>query len=90
MFKIQRRQCATCIYRADSPLDVAALEAAIRDPRMPGHFAGHRVCHHSEDACCAGFWARHKDDFDAGQIAQRLRLAVLVDDDTMEEEKNGD
>jgi len=86
MLRVQRKQCATCIYRPDSPLDLAQLEAAIADPRMAGHFKGHRVCHHSEDAVCAGFWARHKNHFDGGQLAQRLGRVQLVDDDTMEEQ----
>ncbi len=29
--KIRDRQCATCIYRPDSPLDLPAVEDAIRD-----------------------------------------------------------
>ena len=83
MLRVQRKQCATCIYRSDSPLDLKQLEAQIADPRMEGHFKGHRVCHHSKDAVCAGFWARHKDDFDVGQLAQRLNMVQLVDDDTI-------
>jgi hypothetical protein len=81
--RVQRRQCDTCIYRKDSPLDLKKLEAQIADPHMPGHFKGSRICHHSKDAVCAGFWRRHKDDFDAGQLAQRLGLVELVDDDTL-------
>ena len=61
--------CRTCIYRPRSPLDLAALEAAVADGY--GGFKGHRVCHHSASACCAGFWRRHRDKFAAGQIAQR-------------------
>jgi hypothetical protein len=78
--RVQARQCATCIYWPDSPLDLAALEAAIADPRMPGHFAGFRICHHAGDAavCCRGFWDRHRDAFDAGQIAQRLGRVQFV------------
>jgi len=42
-FEVQARQCATCIYRKDSPLDLAQLEAQIADgygrvqelPRLP-------------------------------------------------------
>ena len=74
-FLVQARPCATCIYRPDSALDLAALEAVIADPQMGGYFAGYRACHHSPDAsgiCCAGFWARHKDHFTLGQLAQRL------------------
>ena len=80
-FKVQRRLCATCIYRPDSTLDLAKLEADVRDPHMG--FKGHRVCHHSKDACCRGFWNAHKDAFAAGQIAQRLGLVVFVDDDVL-------
>jgi hypothetical protein len=77
--RVQKRPCRTCIYREVSPLDLAKLEAAARD-QYPG-FKGHRIFHHSDDACCRGFWNRHKDDFAAGQIAQRLSLVEYVTDD---------
>jgi hypothetical protein len=80
-FRVQRRMCATCIYRPDSALDLARLEAQVADPVQPGFFRGHRVCHHSASACCRGFWEAHKDDFQAGQIAQRLNVVEFVDDD---------
>ena len=81
MLRVQRRMCVTCIYRDDSPLNIKALEARIRDPY--GGFSGYRVCHHSNDACCRGFWNRHKWEFALGQIAQRLKLVEYVDDDTL-------
>jgi hypothetical protein len=71
-FDVQAKPCTTCIYSAKSPLDLARLEAEIADPHMPGYFTGHRVCHHSDHACCAGFWRRYKDRFTLGQLAQRL------------------
>lgn len=77
MLKVQRRMCATCIYRPDSPLDLKSLEDAVRDPHIG--FKGHRICHHSKDVCCRGFWEAHKDEFPAGQIAQRLNLVEFVD-----------
>jgi hypothetical protein len=78
-FRVQRRRCATCIYCRDSPLDLAALEREVRDPH--GGFRGWRICHHSEGACCRGFWDRHRDEFAAGQVAARLGLVELVDED---------
>ncbi len=78
---VQAQQCTTCIYRADSALDIANLESAIADPRMPGHFVKFRACHHAPDAAavvCRGFWNRHKDDFDGGQLAQRLNAVRFV------------
>jgi|HubBroStandDraft_2_1064218.scaffolds.fasta_scaffold1632972_1 hypothetical protein len=78
MLRVQRKACATCVYRDDSPLNVQALEARVRDPH--GGFSGYRVCHHSKDACCRGFWNRHKWEFQLGQIAQRLKLVEYVDD----------
>ena len=62
------RQCATCIYRPDSPLRerLPALEAEIADPIMPDHFRGARACHSESwpatDVICAGFAERHGDD----------------------------
>ena len=79
MFKVQRKSCATCIYRKDSRLDIAKLENDVRDEYMG--FKGYRVCHHSKDVCCRGFWNRHKWEFAAGQIAQRLGLVEFVSED---------
>jgi len=84
MLKVQRRQCASCIYRKDCSLDLRALEAQIADPRLRGHFRGYRACHHAPDRAkvvCRGFWTRHRDHFDAGQIAQRLHLVEFVEVD---------
>jgi len=81
MFAVQDKQCATCIYRKNSPLDLKVLEAQIADPKMEGFFIGYRICHHSKTACCRGFWNRHKDKFTMGQIAQRLGLVKFVKDD---------
>jgi len=79
MLEVQQKQCATCIYRPDSTLDLKRLEDQIRDPYIG--FKGHRVCHHSDTACCRGFWNRHKDAFTLGQIAQRLGLVKFVNHD---------
>ncbi len=78
-FKVQRRMCETCIYRPGVRVDLAKLEDEVRD-RFIG-FKSHRVCHSAPDSsgvCCRGFWNRHKDEFQAGQIAQRLGRVVLV------------
>ncbi len=77
-FKVQKKACATCIYRKDSPLDLKKLEADVADNY--GGFKGHRICHHSKDACCRGFWNRHKDEFQLGQVAQRLNLVTFVNE----------
>jgi hypothetical protein len=82
MLRVQSKKCATCIYRKDSPLDLAKLEGAIADKY--GGFTGHRICHHSKDAVCSGFWAKHKDKFALGQVAQRLNLVEKVNDDTLD------
>lgn len=78
---MQKRMCATCIYRPDSPLSLKKLENDVRDKYIG--FKGHRICHHSKDACCRGFWEHHKDKFAMGQIAQRLNMVVFVEDDTL-------
>ena len=79
--RVQKRQCATCIYHPGSPLELELLEAEVRDEHLG--FRAHRICHHSADAVCRGFWNRHKDAFALGQIAQRLGLVAFVDDDTL-------
>jgi hypothetical protein len=80
-FRVQRRMCDTCIYRSDCPLELAMLEEQVRDPHIG--FRSYRVCHHSDDVCCRGFWNAHKDEFPVGQIAQRLGLVELVDVDLL-------
>ena len=89
--KVQRRLCATCIYRPDSPLDLQKLEEDVADPKMEGHFKGFRECHHAKrgsKVCCRGFWNEHRDHFDAGQIAQRLKIVRFVDVDVMPDSTN--
>lgn len=84
--KVQQRMCSSCIYRPDSPLDLAKLEAQVADPLMTGYFKGFRECHHAKKGsgvCCRGFWEAHKDDFTAGQLAQRLGLVQFVDVDVL-------
>ncbi len=80
-FRVQKHMCSTCIYRSDSTLNLESLEDAVRDPYVG--FKGHRICHHSDDVCCHGFWKRHKDSFSLGQIAQRLGIVEFVDIDTL-------
>lgn len=82
-FEVQRAACSTCIYRKDSPLDVKALEAACADGH--GGFKSFRICHHSATACCRGFWNRHKNRFQLGQVAQRLNAVLFVRHDTLKE-----
>lgn len=84
-FKVQRKFCATCIYRPDSTLDLAKLEEQVKDSFIG--YKGFRICHHSRSACCRGFWNAHKDEFASGQIAQRLNLVVWVDEDVLNERR---
>ncbi len=76
MLHVQKKACSTCIYRKDSPFDLKMLESQAADNY--GGFKGHRICHHSKNVCCRGFWNRHKDKFALGQIAQRLGLVKFV------------
>lgn len=78
-FKVQSKSCATCIYRKDMHFDIEKLENDVRDNY--GGFKGHRICHHSKDVCCRGFWNRRKNEFPMGQIAQRLGLVKFVKED---------
>lgn len=83
MLKVQRTQCQSCIYLTPSPLDLQRLEAEIADPHMEGHFSSYRICHHSTDVCCRGFFDRHAQDCTPIQIAQRLGLVEFVEVDTL-------
>lgn len=82
-FEVMIRQCKTCIYHPNwrgTPVEM--LEDQVRDKYIG--FARFRACHsqpHGKKACCRGFWNRHKDEFAAGQIAQRLKLVRFVEPD---------
>lgn len=84
MFRVRASQCSTCIYKDTCPLDIEELEAQIADGY--GGFTTHRQCHHTSKtpACCNGFWTRHKDKFQAGQLAQRLNGVEFVTTDELE------
>jgi hypothetical protein len=78
--KVQARSCSTCIYRKDwHGTPVKELEAQVADGY--GGFVGSRICHHSHDVTCRGFWNRNRDKFAAGQIAQRLGCVEFVEVD---------
>jgi hypothetical protein len=84
MFQVMRRQCKTCIYRKSwCGTPVKQLEDQVREKhRGATGFKGHRICHSQKrggEACCRGFWNRHKDRFSAGQIAQRLNWVEFVE-----------
>ena len=89
--KVAGKQCASCIYRPNSPLNLKKLEAQVADPYIEGFFKGHRICHHfqndSRQVCCRGFWDRHKDSFALGQIAQRLGFVEMIATETHEGSK---
>ena len=80
-FRVQAKQCSTCIYRKDSPLDLARLEEEARRKDT------YRICHHSKDVCCWGFWQKHKNDFNLGRIAQRLGAVMFVTVDRLKPKK---
>lgn len=79
-FQVQKQACETCIYgkHSASSESPAKLEAEVADKYMPGFFKGYRICHNSKKACCRGFWNRHKNHFQAGQLAQRLNCVEFV------------
>jgi hypothetical protein len=83
-FAVMAQQCSTCIYRKSwvgTPIEV--LEDQVREThRGATGFKGHRICHSQKrggKACCRGFWNKHRNEFVAGQIAQRLDLVVYVE-----------
>lgn len=81
--RVQMKCCKTCIFRESSTLDLPKLLDDVREEGRGGemgYFKGHRVCHYSADAVCAGFWALFKDKFQLGQLAQRLGLVQYVQD----------
>jgi hypothetical protein len=74
--------CETCIYRKELNWHIEELEDQVRDKYVG--FKSYRACHHADGGvCCRGFWERHRDEFAAGQIAQRLGLVEFVDVDEL-------
>ena len=79
---VQKTQCETCIYRPETVYDTDELENLIRDPRDPTHFSTPRACHAvtGRTVVCRGFWDRHAEDFDLGQLAVRLDAVYTIDE----------
>jgi len=76
MFEVQKHPCKTCVYRKDTRLDINGLEDKVKDDN--GDVQTFRVCHHSNKACCKGFWDRNKNKFNMGRLAQRLNAVTYV------------
>lgn len=80
--RVQDQPCATCIYGPASGADLARLDAAIADPDRTGRYTRYQPCvlaPRREPVCCRGFWDRHKDDFDGGELAQHLGIVRFVE-----------
>ena len=76
---VRKHPCDTCIFRRDSALadHLPRLLDEVRDPHMG--FRGARICHHEGGSvACRGFWERHKDEYPAGQVAQRIDMVIEV------------
>ena len=76
-FQVRRERCASCIYNKSTPLDLAKLERQALDQDT------YRICHHTKDAVCRGFWNRHKNHFNLGRIMQRIGGVRFTDEDAM-------
>lgn len=84
MFQVQENLCSTCIYKKTSGFDISKLEAQVTDEH--GFLSGYRECHHAKrgsGVCCRGFWNAHKDEFQLGQVAQRLNCVQFVTVDVL-------
>ena len=79
---VQQTQCATCIYRPETPYDTEKLEKGIRDPKNREHFTRPRACHAftGRTVVCREFWNRHAQHCDLGQLATRLDAVYMIDD----------
>ncbi len=80
MLQVQQKACNSCIYGKNSASCATPkqLEDKVRDKRDPEFFSKFRLCHNSSTACCRGFWNRHKNHFQLGQVAQRLDCVEFV------------
>ena len=77
-FRVQKKMRSTCIFKPECTLNLDRLvKTAIKNDT-------YRVCHHSDEACCRGFWERYKDSFNLGRIAQRLNAVRFVEEDKHE------
>ena len=71
--EVRRHRCRTCIYRQDAPVDIPKLEAEV----LP--LGGFRVCHHTIDVCCAGFYAKHRDSLKSWSSFVRVDTDFIPD-----------
>ena len=86
--RVRAEQCATCIYRPDSPIrgKLAELEDEIRDPAAPYHFVRARACHSEgwpgTEVVCAGFAERHGENCTPVQLVRRLEALAAAQETT--------
>ena len=94
VFVVRESVCSSCIYRKDSPLDLAKLEAEVIDEY--GGVNAYRICHHhradgnGRGTCCRGFWNCHWMKYAPARLAMRFGLVRFSDEgDFWEEGRHG-
>ena len=73
VFAVRATMCPSCIYRKESPLDLAKLEAEVIDGY--GGVNAYRICHHHR-----GFWNRHWTKYAPARLAVRFGLVKFSDE----------
>lgn len=81
MFKVQKTHCDQCLFTPQRIVTRARAREIVADCLAKDTFFN---CHKTqlegsdEQVCCAGYWAKYKDQFNMGRIAQRLGAVVKV------------
>lgn len=81
-FKIQTKQCDQCLFSRRRIVTAARFKNIIRDCTQLGnekHFVCHKASLKGDSVCCRGFWDKYKNNFQLGQVAQRLNLVEEVE-----------
>jgi hypothetical protein len=74
MLSVQKKRCKTCIYHANSNLDLAILEKAVELKFLVGYYDKYCICYYLNNVVCNGFYMKYKDNCTLIQLVQCLNV----------------
>ena len=80
MFKVGRNPCKQCLLSKNKIVSDERRAEILKECLSSGtHFICHKASIDDKDICCAGFFAKFKNDIPKIQIFERLGMIKKVD-----------
>ena len=79
MFKVYDKCCKQCLIGSNKIVGNARRDEIISGCLADGtHFVCHKASMKGDDICCAGFYAKHKNDIQKLQVFERIGMVQQV------------